>query len=460
MAIIHQPGLFSWDQVEAASDLDRLRVLLDALPDEDLMHALEAERKGRRDDYPLRAMWNSLLAGIVFQHEGIESLRRELGRNGQLLQLCGFDPWRGTKAVPPAWAYTRFLAKLMRHGKELDQMFDALLARLMDYLPDLGARLAVDSKAIPTHAKPPRKNAVLENEEPDGRRDRDADWGTKTYKGVHQDGTPWEKIKRWFGYKLHLIVDAQYELPLGYAVTKASANDSPHLLPLVADLDARHPELVERARYLSADKGYDSEANNQDLFDLYGIRPVVDIRSTWQEEPGHPRSLYPDRVDTIFHTEQGQVLCRCRDGAANERDHYESMAYEGFEQDRGTLKYRCPAQARGIRCTQRDLCNGGCQPEHGRIVRVPIDTDRRIFTPLPRDSKSWTREYKHRTAVERVNSRIDGAYGFERHYIRGRNKMHVRTGLALLVMLGMALGWMQAGHRERIRSLVGRPRAA
>ena len=460
MAIIHQPGLFSWEQVEAASDMDRLRVLLDALPDEDLMRVLEAERKGRRDDYPLRAMWNSLLAGIVFQHEGIESLRRELGRNGQLLQLCGFDPWRGMKAVPPAWAYTRFLAKLMRHSKELDQMFDALIARLMDYLPDLGVRLAADSKAIETYAKPPRKNAVLENEEPDGRRDRDADWGTKTYKGLHKDGMPWQKVKRWFGYKLHLIVDAQYELPLGYALTRASANDSPHLLPLVADLDARHPQLVERAQYLSADKGYDSEANNKDLFEISGIRPIIDIRATWQEEPGHPRSLYPRRVDTIFHTEKGEVLCRCRNGAANERDNYESMAYEGFEQDRGTLKYRCPAKARAIVCTQQDLCNGGCQPQHGRIVRVPIDTDRRIFTPLPRDSKSWTREYKHRTAVERVNSRIEGAYGFERHYIRGMKKMNVRTGLALLVMLGMALGWMQAGQRERIRSLVGRPRAA
>jgi hypothetical protein len=186
----------------------------------------------------------------------------------------------------------------------------------------------------------------------------------------------------------------------------------------------------------------------------------VDIRATWQEQPDHPRSLYPDRVDTIFHTEQGEVLCRCREGAAKERDNHEAMAYEGFEQDRGTLKYRCPAKARGIACTQQDLCNEGRQPTHGRIVRVPIDTDRRIFTPLPRDSKSWTREYKHRTAVERVNSRIDGAFGFERHYIRGMKKMHARTGLALLVMLGMALGWIEAGHRERIRSLVGRPRAA
>ena len=45
-------------------------------------------------------------------------------------------------------------------------------------------------------------------------------------------------------------------------------------------------------------------------------------------------------------------------------------------------------------------CNGGCHTEHGRIVRVPIDTDRRIFIPQARDSKTWAREYKHRTVKE------------------------------------------------------------
>jgi len=106
------------------------------------------------------------------------------------------------------------------------------------------------------------------------------------------------------------------------------------------------------------------------------------------------------------------------------------------------------------------LRQGGRQPEHGRIVRVPIDVDRRVFTPLPRDSKSWTREYKHRTAIERVNNRYDVSFGFERHFIRGMKKMQVRAGLALLVMLGMAVGWSAASQRERICSLVGHPRAA
>jgi hypothetical protein len=35
------------------------------------------------------------------------------------------------------------------------------------------------------------------------------------------------------------------------------------------------------------------------------------------------------------------------------------------------------------------------------------------------------------TAVERVNSRIDQVYGFERHFIRGHKKMRLRMGLAI-----------------------------
>jgi hypothetical protein len=35
--------------------------------------------------------------GIVFQHKTTESLRRELMRNGQLRQICGFDITLGVK---------------------------------------------------------------------------------------------------------------------------------------------------------------------------------------------------------------------------------------------------------------------------------------------------------------------------------------------------------------------------
>ena len=57
-------------------------------------------------------------------------------------------------------------------------------------------------------------------------------------------------------------------------------------------------------------------------------------------------------------------------------------------------------------------------------------------------------------AEERVNSRLDVAFGFERHFIRGLKKMRLRCGLALIVMLAMAFGRIRADQREHLRSLV------
>jgi len=80
--------------------------------------------------------------------------------------------------------------------------------------------------------------------------------------------------------------------------------------------------------------------------------------------------------------------------------------------------------------------------------RVSLEMDRRIFTPIARSSYAWEREYKKRTAVERVNSRLDVSFGFENHFIRGQKKMEIRVGLALCVMLRWL--WPHQGTTERV----------
>ena len=62
MAHVPQARLFSWEDVESGSDLDRLSLALDSLPDDALMQALEARRAKGRDDYPVQAMWNAVIA--------------------------------------------------------------------------------------------------------------------------------------------------------------------------------------------------------------------------------------------------------------------------------------------------------------------------------------------------------------------------------------------------------------
>ncbi len=438
MARIPQAHLFDWRDLDDLGDLERLRLVLDHLPDEVLMCSLEAARGYGRDDYPVRAMWNSILAGVVYQHVSIESLRRELSRNAQLRQVCGFDPLAGQASVPTSWAYTRFVRSLFAQQSAIDTMFDELVEQLRASLPNFGRVLAMDGKAIASHAN--RRKKGVPCGEADGRRDVDANVGVKTYKGKRQDGTPWEKVTSWFGYKLHLIVDAEYELPVAYEVTKASASEITQGRKLVAKLASRHAELVDGCYALAGDRGLDDTQLITSLWDEHHVRPVIDIRNGWQD--GKDTRLVPGYANVMYDY-RGTVFCRC--ALAGER---RRMAFAGFEEDRQTLKYRCPAAHYGCHCKSAECC------AVGRSVRVKLDVDRRVFTPLARSSCRWKDMYKKRTAVERVNSRLDVSFGFERHFIRGQRKMQLRMGLSLVVMLAMALGRVKEKEKPKLRSLV------
>ncbi len=85
---------------------------------------------------------------------------------------------------------------------------------------------------------------------------------------------------------------------------------------------------------------------------------------------------------------------------------------------------------------------------------IKLSEDRRVFTPLARSSYEWKRQYKKRTLVERANIRLDVSFGFEQHFIRGQRKMKLRMGLALMVMLAMALEQIRQKQKVSIRSLV------
>lgn len=458
MAIIPQAYLLNWRAIDAASDLDRLRLVLEAIPDEPLMRTLEQERGNGRDEYPIRPVWNSILAGVVFQHTSIASLRRELRRNAELRQLCGFDPLLGEGSIPTDSGYSNFLECVMRHEDKIRGMFHVLVEKLRSHLPDLGKYLAIDGKALPSFGKPRKEKQAdggggnndreQKDESQDHRCENDADWGVKTYRGKGKDGAAWEKIVRWFGFELHLLVDAAHELPVNYRLTKASAAESPLLLPIVEQTKELHPEVIENCEELSGDKGYDSEKNNKELYDGFGIHPIIDKRSDWKDKTDATRPLFPDRADTAVYDVKGNISCICPNTGE-----MRSMAPWGFEPDRGTLKYRCPAAAFGFECNGKNQCPGAQTP-YGKIVRIPIETDRRMFTPVARDTAAWERAYDRRTAVERVNSRIDRVLGFEQHTIRGLKKMEARIGIALMVLLAMALGRIQVGQREQMRSLL------
>lgn len=443
MASIPQPSLFSWKEVQSLGDLDRLLLVLRTIPDEALVCRLEKLRGNKgRNDYPVRATWNSLLAGIVFQHESIESLRRELLRNAQLRELCGFDLFKGEKAVPSSWAYSRFMVNLLKHSDDVDAIFSGLVNSLGELLPDLAKELAFDSKALHSLAKGQRRSLKAQpyKQEPGKRRDNDADWGMKgmSYIGPKGQATT---TKRWFGYKLHAIVDAKYELPLSFSLTEASKQDAPSMRTLFNGFAKEHPNLVDRCSYAMGDKGYDCTESINQLLSL-GIKPIIPIKNNWQAE-GAQRFLPGDSLNNITYDYTGTLHCSCPSTAEDRK-----LVFQGYEPDRGTLRYQCPAKAYGVECAG----SASCKASKG--LRLPTSLDTRRFTPLPRSTYKWGRLYKMRTTVERVFSRLDVSLGFEHHYIRGMAKMKLRCALAFGVMLSMALGRIREERLDLIRSLV------
>jgi hypothetical protein len=197
VAIIAQKSIFGWEEIEPLGGLHRLKLVLDNLPDEQLMVTLEGERGLRgRDDYPIRAMWNALIAAVVFQHPTVASLLRELWRNGQLRQICGFWARKRKSLVPKPWVFSRFLVSVMKHVDLVEAMFDRLVEGMAEMLPDFGEHLAIDGKALASYVRGKGGEGKLE---PDGRRDTDAEWGVHAHRGTREAGTSWEKIKSWFG---------------------------------------------------------------------------------------------------------------------------------------------------------------------------------------------------------------------------------------------------------------------
>lgn len=425
---------FSFKELEKKDDLERLELVLKYLPDEELMRVLEKERKNGRNDYPIRSLWNVLIAGIVFQHSSINSLIRELNRNPTLREICGLKP---LKKVPEAYVFTRFLKKLMNHYELVEKIFNRLIQMIQQELPDFGKDLSGDGKSIQTFAAPNKNNHILK---PDGRRDTEADFGVKKYTGVDENGKPWEQIKSWFGYRAHIIADSKYELPVSFEVTKASFSENKELKKLLEKLKIINPEITDKCEYMSLDRGYDDEDLIKKLWDDYKIKPVIDIRNMWKDKD---KTRLLETTDNIVYDYRGTISCYCPVSSVKKE-----MAYAGFEKDRGTLKYRCPIQAYGILCKGEKTC------KFKKGLRIKIDSNRRLFTPLPRSSYKWKDKYNSRTSIERLNGRIDEFFGFEKHYYRGLKKIKLRLCLSFITMLSMALGRIKQKELEKLRSMV------
>ncbi len=275
--IPYQPNLFEDNDCGPLNYFDEL---LNQIPYTKLVNTLDDERKKGRNDWPNEALLRCWIAKFYFKHKKVQQLIDELKRNPFLRIACHIQPLNNKKdgaksLAPSASVFTRFQKRLMRHQKLLDEIFEMMTEDVRDGLPDFGESLALDGKLIDAYSHGrPKKDKM------DGRRDTDANYTKKTYVSIDKNGKLIEKSQWHFGYRVHLIVDTNYELPVRYKVTKASIGEKIVAKQMVCEFPSW---VVKKADHLSADKGYDGGKLREYLEDRE-IKPVIDIINHWQKE--------------------------------------------------------------------------------------------------------------------------------------------------------------------------------
>jgi len=409
--------LFSWESLEDSPSLRAVRELLECVPDTRLLEALRRGRGKGRNDYPVRALWGTLLLQIALRHPTTESALAELSRNAGLRRLIGIDRESG---VPKKWNMSRFLRTL---GKEpyltlLRGVFDEMLKRLGETVESLGRRTSGDA----THLSA-RRTRCEKGEDTDL---PEADGGRKEYR---DDEGKVAKVVEWFGYKLHLLVDAVHEVALAYRVSSVHVGDNEELPALVAQARANlGPGRIETLAY---DKAADAEEVHA-VLDKAGIAPVIENRALWKERPERMLPGHDGRSNVVYD-ESGTIYCY--DTTSPEPVRHR-MAYIGHEAKRGTLKYRCPAMHEGWACPHHEKCNA--DKRYGKTVRVKREIDLRRFPPVPRATKTFERLYRGRTSVERVNARLKIYWGADDGNITGAQRFHGFVGALMVVHAAMA----------------------
>ena len=330
------------------------------------------------------------------------ALIRRLSEDQALRELCGF------RRLPHRTTFNRFIQRLAHHVDLVEVCFAHATDCLRTLLLDLGGEVAVDSTTVRSHCNPNRRHIS----------DSEASWTAKNKARAKDSGKEWS-----FGYKVHMVADANYGVPLAHIVTTAKRNDSPELSRVINHAEALLPWF--RPRALVADRGYDSTSNHKYLLSK-NILPVIHIRGN-----AH-RGLKTD-----IHTWEGVPTCLGK----------VPMKYVRSDPVKGRL-YRCAGC--DLNGTMRSGAYFTCDDEVWQDPHENI----RVFGAIRREGPEWKVMYTKRQAIERVFKSMKESRRLESHCVRGLRQIRLHAMLSTLAFQATALARLRAGEPEWMRWMV------
>ena len=275
------------------ANLAALQEFFEIVPDDHILDELEPYRRRGRPGIPQDKLWRAYLAqhslGLRTTNDLIRALQGEIPG---LAQLCGFEP----DAIPSRRVFNRFALRMADHTSLIMTSVSLITGRFRDYLPGFGEQIVIDSTILPSYSAYKRAKGPFTD--PDAR----------LVIAGHPKGITLDGKRQVFGYKLHLMADANYQVPLILGLTNGADGDSLGLIELCQQAKANYGWF--RPNALIADRAYDSAATDQYLA-VENITPIIlqRRRGRWAKPTlayldGEFIRLHGKRwtVEELFHT--------------------------------------------------------------------------------------------------------------------------------------------------------------
>lgn len=383
---ILQQTLFSFEELMELELKERLHLFFSNLSLEPyavkLRNQLPQGAKGFSRTAILRALLAAPFVGISTFTGLVDRLKSDIRFRYQ----CGF----GVGSVPSIATFSRVFQKITTLNLA-EEIFIALVKDCRKKGIISGEVIAIDSTAINAYEQkqPHNKSKNTGN----------ANWGAKK--------DSFGNTVTWFGYKLHLAVDTESELPIAFEVTPANVNDG-DLGPVLIEKVASSVPENEKPKFYVMDAGYDQQKNYEAAHNN-SAQAIIPLNLRNEKEP--PAGILSN----------GTPIC--------------SMGYEMvyWGADKNILKFRCPHILGKVDCPFGSAwCSGS---NYGLVKKVNIKDDLRRYSSPHRNTRKWEDLYDRRTAVERVNSRLKTHLTANRLHVWGIKKVKTHLLLNMIVLL-------------------------
>ncbi|AIQ62783.1 transposase [Paenibacillus stellifer] len=384
---ILQESLFSFEELQKIESKERLPIFFSALDLRPYARELRNPSPRGADGHCRQGILRALLAAPLENIDTFTGLARRLKFDLRFRYQCGL---RLDIPAPSISTLSRVFAELTGKGLA-KQLFEDLVTQCQEAGIIDGTHVAIDSAAIHAYEKkePKRKSELTGN----------ANWGAKF-------DTFGNKVK-WFGYKLHLAVDAKSELPMALKVTSAHVNDGDEGPALMTTVAAK-----SKVKFFMLDAGYD-QIKNYEAARNVKAQAIIPLNPRNEKEP--PAGI----------TRKGTPCCSMGF----------PMTYWG--QEKVHLKFRCPHATGQVDCP---LGMAACSSSnYGMVVKINSQTDLRRYALPHRESRGWKELYNKRTSVERCNSRMKTYLTADQLHVWGIQKVTTHQYLNAIVLLASAL---------------------